>query len=121
MGYSFKSDSHSFLNDARDTPSRLQWSDYVLFGKNQVVSHLNFTVQSVLNAGRYSCLAKNSHGSILHQGRLEISGQTRIKPMRSRSVVASQISTILDCDIVGDKPTNFNFYWIKGKNMKILF
>lgn len=37
----------------------------------------------------------NSHGSVSHQGRLEINGQTRIKPMRSRSVVAQQLSTIL--------------------------
>lgn len=84
----------------------------MLFGKNQVVSHLNFTVQSVLNAGRYTCLAMNAHGSASHQGRLEVTGQTRIKPMRSRSVVAQQLSTMLDCIIVGSAPINFN--WLKG-------
>ena len=76
-----------------------------------MVSHLNFTVQSVLNAGRYACLAVNPHGRALHEGRLEVSGQTRIKPMRSRSVVAQQLSTMLDCNIVGSTPINFN--WLK--------
>lgn len=89
----------------------------MLFGKNQVVSHLNFTVQSVLNAGRYSCVAMNPYGTIVHQGRLEINGQTRIKPMRSRSVVAQQLVTMLDCNIVGSPPINFN--WLKGKKFVI--
>lgn len=78
------------------------------------MSHLNLTVTSVLDAGRYACIAQSIAGSVRHEGLLRIGGETRIKRMPGRSALAEQPSTWLPCELVGDAPASV--HWEKGKS-----
>jgi hypothetical protein len=95
-----------------------QFGDYVQLGRNRLVSHLNLSVSSVLDAGRYTCEARNSAGSARHDGRVRVAGPTRIKRMRDRLAVAEQSDVWLPCELVGNAPASI--YWQKGAFSAVL-
>ncbi|RWS31821.1 Down syndrome cell adhesion molecule-like protein Dscam2, partial [Leptotrombidium deliense] len=83
---------------------RAMWGDFVVFGKGQVVSHINISVESVYDGGHYECVASNVAATIRHSSEMIVSGETRIREMHNRSAVATQ-SISMSCYTVGTKPS----------------
>lgn len=89
-----------------------QWGDYVIFQKSQVVSHVNVTIESVLDGGLYTCTAGNRLGSISHSVVLRVEGRSRIREMANRSAVEGE-SVWLPCWILGSDAVLI--HWTKGQ------
>jgi hypothetical protein len=89
----------------------VQWGDFVVSDKAQVVSHINLTVESVFDGGLYACTATNSLGSVTHAAHLHVPGRSVIRTMADRTVTAGQ-SILLPCWVVGDEPEAI--HWHKG-------
>lgn len=76
------------------------------------MSHVNVTVESVLDGGVYSCTASNRLGSITHSGLLRVEGRARIREMANRSAVEGE-SVWLPCWVLGSEAVVI--HWAKGQ------
>ena len=90
----------------------MQWGDYVIFHKSQVVSHVNVTVESVLDGGVYTCTAANRVGSAVHSGLVRVEGRARIRELPGRSVVEGE-NVWVACWILGSEAVIV--HWSKGQ------
>ncbi|RWS06193.1 Down syndrome cell adhesion molecule-like protein Dscam2, partial [Dinothrombium tinctorium] len=79
------------------------WGDFVVFGKAQVVSHINVTIESVYDGGHYECTASNVAGQVKHSAIVHVSGATKIREMQNKNAIAMQ-SISLPCYTLGTKP-----------------
>ena len=82
-----------------------------MFGKNQVISHVNLTIESVFDGGHYECIAKNKESEIKHKATIKVNGEIRIRNMQNQTGTATQ-SILLHCWLLSVRP--LSIYWQKG-------
>jgi hypothetical protein len=83
--------------------SFVQWGDYVVFEKGQVISHVNISIESVFDGGVYSCLSSNRLGQVKHSALIRVEGSSMIREMKNKSSIEGE-SVWIPCYILGNRP-----------------
>ena len=84
-----------------------------MFGKNQVISYVNSTIESVYDGGHYQCKATNKKGEAKHESIILVKGETRLRKMNNKVATATQ-SILLQCWLLSVR--RLSIKWQKGKN-----
>lgn len=76
------------------------------------MSHVNVSVESVLDGGQYRCGASNKLGAITHSAGVSVAGDPVIRSISNVSVVEGD-TVWIPCSVLGST-TGYNILWSKG-------
>lgn len=88
-----------------------------MFTKRQVVSHVNVSVESVLDGGQYACTASNKLGTITYTAGVSVVGDPVIRSMSNVSVVEGD-TVWIPCSVLGST-AGYSILWSKGQLLSV--